>query len=90
MPAVDIGNRLSDPTWCGLDGKGQYDLALVTGLPYYMEWTILSGLKNSIPSLKTVTLDNLYQPNASWSFPNISRKDWTRDLKIIMEKTGAE
>jgi len=90
MPAVDIGNRLSDPTWCGLDGKGQYDLALVTGLPYYMEWTILSGLKNSIPSLKTITLDNVYQPNASWSFPNISRKDWTRDLKIILEKIGTE
>jgi acetyl-CoA decarbonylase/synthase complex subunit epsilon len=90
MPAVDIGNRLTDPGWCGLDGKGQYDLALVVGLPYYMEWTILSGLKNSTPSLKIITLDNVYQPNASWSFPNISRKDWTRDLKIILEKIGAE
>ena len=90
MPAVDIGNRLSDSAWGGLDGKGQYDLALFVGLPYYMEWTILSGLKNFIPSLKTMTLDNVYQPNASWSFPNISKKDWTEDLKVIIEKIGGE
>jgi acetyl-CoA decarbonylase/synthase complex subunit epsilon len=90
MPAVDIGNRLSDPAWNGLDGKGQYDLALFVGLPYYMEWTILSGLKNSTSNLKTITLDNVYQPNASWSFPNISRKDWTKDLKVIVERTGGE
>jgi acetyl-CoA decarbonylase/synthase complex subunit epsilon len=90
MPAVDIANRLSDADWSGLDGKGQYDLALFVGLPYYMEWTILSGLKNSTSNLKTITLDNVYQPNASWSFPNMSRKDWTKDLGTIMEKTGGE
>ncbi|MGQ9545367.1 MAG: carbon monoxide dehydrogenase beta subunit family protein, partial [Candidatus Bathycorpusculaceae bacterium] len=33
MPAVDIGNRLTDAEWSGLDGKGQYDLALFVGLP---------------------------------------------------------
>jgi acetyl-CoA decarbonylase/synthase complex subunit epsilon len=90
MPAVDIGNRLSDPVWSGLDCKGQYDLALFVGLPYYMEWTILSGLKNSTPTLKTMTLDNVYQPNASWSFPNISKKDWAEDLRVIVEKVGGE
>jgi acetyl-CoA decarbonylase/synthase complex subunit epsilon len=90
MPAVDIGNRLSDPGWSGLDGKGQYDLALFVGLPYYMEWTVLSGLKHSTPSLKTMTLDNVYQPNANWSFPNISKKDWAEDLKAIIEKVGGE
>jgi acetyl-CoA decarbonylase/synthase complex subunit epsilon len=88
MPAVDIGNRLSDPVWSGLDGKGQYGLALFVGLPYYMEWTVLSGLKHSTPNLKTITLDNVYQPNASWSFPNISKKDWAENLKAIIEKVG--
>jgi acetyl-CoA decarbonylase/synthase complex subunit epsilon len=90
MPAVDIGNRLSDPVWRGLDSKGQYDLALFVGLPYYMEWTILSGLKHSTPNLKTITLDNVYQPNANWSFPNISKKDWAENLKAIIEKVGGE
>jgi acetyl-CoA decarbonylase/synthase complex subunit epsilon len=86
MPAVDIGNRLTDPEWSGLDGRGQYDLALFAGLPYYMEWTILSGLKHFSPNLKTITLDNVYHPHASWSFPNISAKDWMENLKVIIEK----
>jgi len=86
MPAVDIGNRLTDPAWTGLDGNGPYDLALFLGLPYYMEWTILNGLKHFAPHVKTVTLDNVYQPNASWSFPNISLEDWFENLKVIIEK----
>jgi len=88
MPAVDIGNRLADSEWTGFDGKGSYDLALFVGLPYYMEWTILNGLKHFASHLKTVTLDNVYQPNASWSFPNISMKDWAENLKVIIEKVG--
>jgi acetyl-CoA decarbonylase/synthase complex subunit epsilon len=90
MPAVDIGNRLADPEWNGLDGKGSYDLALFVGLPYYMEWTILSGLKNFAPDLKTLTLDNSYQPNASWSFSNTDAKSWAENLKVIIENVGGQ
>jgi len=90
MPAVDIGNRLTDPEWKGLDGKGQYDLALFVGLPYYMEWTILSGVKHFAPNLKTITLDNTYQPHASWSFPNTKVNDWAENLKVIIDNLGGE
>ncbi|MCX6688151.1 MAG: CO dehydrogenase/acetyl-CoA synthase complex subunit epsilon, partial [Methanoregula sp.] len=75
MSAVDIGQRLCDPAWKGLDGKESYDLAIFAGLPYYMEWTILSGLKHFAPHVKTMTLDNTYQPHANWSFSNLSVKD---------------
>jgi acetyl-CoA decarbonylase/synthase complex subunit epsilon len=85
MPAMDIGNRLTDPDWKGLDGKGNYDLAIFVGLPYYMEWTILSGLKHFAPHVKTMTLDCVYQPNASWSFPNSTIKDWAANFKGIIE-----
>jgi anaerobic carbon-monoxide dehydrogenase, CODH/ACS complex subunit epsilon len=88
MPAVDIGNRLTDPGWKGLDGKDPYDLAIFVGLPYYMEWTILSGLKHFAPHLKTMTLDCVYQPNASWSFPNSTIKDWVVNLKGIVDGLG--
>jgi len=88
MPAVDIGNRLTDPSWKGLDGKDSYDLAIFVGLPYYMEWTILSGLKHFAPLLKTMTLDCVYQPNASWSFPNSTIKDWVVSLKGIVDGLG--
>lgn len=86
MPAVDIGNRLADSEWTGIDGKGPHDLALFVGLPYYMELTILSGLKHYALHLETVTLDNVYHSHASWSFPNISAKDWLENLKVIIDK----
>ncbi|NWG08865.1 MAG: CO dehydrogenase/acetyl-CoA synthase complex subunit epsilon [Nitrososphaerales archaeon] len=86
MPAVDIGNRLQDPDWQGLDGKGQYDLAIFMGITYYMEWTILSGLKHLALHLKTVSLDRHYQPHAFWSFPNISLEEWQKNLKEILNQ----
>ncbi len=88
MPAVDIANRLTDTAWKGLDGKESYDLAIFVGLPYYMEWTILSGLKHFAPQVKTMTLDCVYQPNASWSFPNSTIKDWAANLACIVANLG--
>jgi acetyl-CoA decarbonylase/synthase complex subunit epsilon len=86
MSAMDIGNRLVDPSWQGLDGKGHPDLALFVGLPYYMEALILSGLKHFAPDLKTMTLDNLYHPHASWSYPNGSLEEWASNLKVMTSK----
>lgn len=86
MSAMDIGNRLVDPEWQGIDGKGPHDLALFVGLPYYMESLILSGLKHFAPSLKTITLDNLYHAHASWSFPNANSEEWAKNLKIMTSR----
>jgi acetyl-CoA decarbonylase/synthase complex subunit epsilon len=88
MSAMDIGNRLKDPEWNGLDGKGPYDLALFMGLPYYMEFVILAGLKHFAATLKTISLDRFYNPHASWSFPNLSVKDWNESLETILSKLG--
>ena len=85
MLAVEIAQRLQDPGWEGLDGKGPYDLVLVMGLPYYLGWLILSGLKH-FSSVKTISVDRYYQPHASWSFPNLSMKDWSENLKVIISK----
>jgi acetyl-CoA decarbonylase/synthase complex subunit epsilon len=86
MSAMDIGNRLVDPTWQGLDGKGHPDLAIFVALPYYMEALILSGLKHFAPDLRTMTIDNLFHPHASWSYPNGSLEDWANDLKVMTSK----
>jgi acetyl-CoA decarbonylase/synthase complex subunit epsilon len=86
MSAMDIGNRLVDPDWQGIDGKGHPDLALFVGLPYYMEALILSGLKHFAPDLKTMTLDNMYHPHASWSFPNAGLEEWANNLKVMTSK----
>ncbi len=86
MSAMDIGNRVVDPEWAGLDGKGHPDLVLFVGLPYYMESLILAGLKHFAPDLKTMTLDNLFHPHASWSFPNATLEEWAANLKVITSK----
>jgi len=88
MPVVDIANRLTDREWRGLDGKGPYDLALFVGLPYYVEWLILSGIKHFSDDLKTVSLGKHYQPHASWSFPNLSDDDWEENLEAIVRELG--
>lgn len=86
MSAMDIGNRLVDPDWQGIDGKGHPDLALFVGMPYYMESLILSGLKHFAPDLKTITLDNLHHPHASWSFPNGTLEKGASNLKVMTLK----
>jgi len=88
MPVVDIGNRLIDPEWKGVMGEGQHDLALITGVPYYMEWLVLSALKHFASELKSISLDRFYQPHATWSFPNTSIKEWQQSLRAIVEGLG--
>jgi acetyl-CoA decarbonylase/synthase complex subunit epsilon len=90
MTAMDIGNRLVDPAWQGIDGKGHPDLALFIGLPYYMESLILSGLKHFATGLKTMTLDNMYHAHASWSFPNASVDEWVSNLRQMTSKFRSE
>jgi anaerobic carbon-monoxide dehydrogenase, CODH/ACS complex subunit epsilon len=86
MSAMDIGQRVVDPTWQGLDGKGHPDLVLLVGLPYYMESLLLSGLKHFAPDLKTMTLDNLFHVHASWSFPNAPLEEWAANLTVMTSK----
>jgi acetyl-CoA decarbonylase/synthase complex subunit epsilon len=86
MSAMDIGNRLKDPNWKGLDGKGPYDVALFMGLPYYMEFVILSGLKHFSAGLKTISLDRYYSPHATWSFPNLKAEEWNQSFETIVNK----
>jgi acetyl-CoA decarbonylase/synthase complex subunit epsilon len=88
MSAMDIGNRLKDPEWKGLDGNGNYDVAMFMGWPYYMEFVILSGLKHFACNLRTISLNRFYDPHASWSFPNLKVEDWTQSFEIIINKVG--
>jgi len=90
MSVMDITNRLQDPEWKGLDGRGPYDLALFIGIPYYMEWVILSSLKHVSPDLKTTSLGRFYQPHATCSFSNFSLEYWIRCIKVIIRGLEAK
>jgi CO dehydrogenase/acetyl-CoA synthase epsilon subunit len=35
-----------------------------------------------------MTLDCVYQPNASWSLPNSTIKDWAANLRDIVKNLG--
>ncbi|MBS7628110.1 CO dehydrogenase/acetyl-CoA synthase complex subunit epsilon, partial [Candidatus Bathyarchaeota archaeon] len=83
MSAVDVANRLIDPGWEGLDGKGQYELAIFIGFHYYLAWNLLSGLKHFSQNIKTLSLDRFYQPHASLSLPNLSVDEWEVYLKAL-------
>jgi acetyl-CoA decarbonylase/synthase complex subunit epsilon len=84
IPLFNLGDRLRDPEWKGLDGKGSYGLVLLVGFPYYYEWLLLSGLKHFATGLRTVSLGRFYQPNAGWSFPNTSSEKWREHLDKII------
>ena len=86
MNAMEIGQRVVDPAWQGLDGKGHPDLVILVGLPYYVESLMLSGMKHFAPDLKTMTLDNMFHVHASWSFPNSSLEEWANNLKVMTSK----
>ncbi len=85
IPFMNLGDRLRDTNWNGFDGKGHYDLVIFAGSQYYMEWLVLSGLKNFAQNLRTISLGNLYQPNASWSIGTVNHTTWMSMLKEIVE-----
>lgn len=90
LPAVEVGQRICDPTWTGPDGKGPVDLVLVAGLPYPMAWTLLSGLRHFAPMVKTISLDPMYQPNATLSFGNISWSAWAGAMTVLARSKELE
>ncbi len=82
MSLINITNRLSDQNWKGLDGQGQYNMAIFGGhLVYYVSQT-LSRLKNFSNWIKTIDLDKYSHPNARFSLPNLSDDEW----KVYLEK----
>lgn len=84
ISVMELGDRLRDVGWTGLDGGGPYDLVVFMGLPYYLEWLVLSGLKNFAPSLRTLSLDNTYHPNAGWSLGYSPAEEWIEILDRIV------
>lgn len=69
----DLTNRLRDPNWTGIDGKGNYDLVIFFGIIYYFASQMMSCLKNFAidPMIRVVSIDKYYHPHARMTFPNI-------------------
>ncbi|MBN1214607.1 MAG: CO dehydrogenase/acetyl-CoA synthase complex subunit epsilon [Candidatus Lokiarchaeota archaeon] len=84
MSLINITDRLSDKEWKGLDGNGQYQMAIFGGhLVFYSSQT-LSRLKNFTNWIKTIELDKYAHPNARFSLPNLSDNDWKEFLEELI------
>ncbi|MHC1592421.1 MAG: CO dehydrogenase/acetyl-CoA synthase complex subunit epsilon [Candidatus Helarchaeales archaeon] len=85
MSSADIVQRLSDSEWKGIDGNGQYDFAAFISFPYVLITTLLNHLKHYARGhLKTIFLGRGFQPNASYSLVNLSKKDYIAAIKEIV------
>lgn len=58
--------------WKGLDGKGQYDLVIFTGIFYKFANAMFSALKNFNRNIKRVSIDRYYHVNADMTFGNLA------------------
>ena len=78
---VEIVNLLKDPSWQGVNGKGQHDLVIFLGCIYYIGSQGLSTLKHFAPHLKTLTICKFFHSNADASFPNMKDEEWFNYLE---------
>lgn len=88
MGAMEVAYRLQDPDWKGPHGTGPYDAILIYGIPYYMQWTLLSAVMNFGPQITAIALGRYYQPHAKWSFPNMKEKQYHEALDEILVLVG--
>jgi len=84
MQMMNLGDRLRDPDWTGLNGEGAYDLVVFMGTIYYIEWLVESGLKSFASDLRTISLNRYYQPNAHWSLGTMPEGQWREFLDEIV------
>lgn len=85
MSLINITGRLVDKDWKGLDGEGQYNMAIFGGhIVFYVSQT-LSRIKNFSNWVRTIELDKYAHPNARFSLPNFSDDDWKQFLEELIK-----
>ena len=78
-----LASYLCDPEWQGLDGKGGYDLVVFFGITYYYASQAISALKN-FSSIKVISIDKYYHPNADMSFGNLKQDVFIAALDEVL------
>ncbi|NVM03766.1 MAG: CO dehydrogenase/acetyl-CoA synthase complex subunit epsilon [Candidatus Helarchaeota archaeon] len=83
----NITNRLADPDWEGIDGKGNYDFAVYCCIIYNLQVTLLNCLKNyAFKHLKTISLDRFYFPTATYSLANLKKDKYKTAINEIINE----
>jgi len=61
----------------------KYDLVIFLGIRYFFTYHLLSALKNY--KVKTLDISGKFQPNASYSFDNLSEKEWEESMEKLIK-----
>ena len=85
MSLINIIGRLQDKGWKGLDGEGQYQMAIFGGHIVFYISQALSRLKNFQNHLRTIDLDRYAHPNARFSLPNLEKAEWKDFIEQLIE-----
>ena len=88
MNVLEVMDRVRDPFWKGFDGEGRYDLIIFIGMDYYFASQMFSLLKHFGHGVKSMSLEPYYQPNASYSFTNLTQELWEAEIKKLAEALG--
>jgi acetyl-CoA decarbonylase/synthase complex subunit epsilon len=88
MNVLEVMDRVRDPFWKGFDGEGRYDLIIFVGMDYYFASQMFSLLKHFGHGVKSMSLEPHYQPNASYSFTNLTQELWEGEMKKLAEALG--
>ncbi|MFQ6105572.1 MAG: CO dehydrogenase/acetyl-CoA synthase complex subunit epsilon [Candidatus Hydrothermarchaeaceae archaeon] len=83
MGIAEITNLLTDKEWRGLDGKGSYDVVVFLGVEYWLLSLIANTLRN-FTDITTLNISRYYQPNMTFSFPNITDEIWVEHLDELI------
>jgi len=82
---AEVTNFMIQPEWQGYDGKGKPDMIIFAGYLSSVLDRFLATLR-AFTSCKTLTLDNKYMANATFSLSPLSLNDWETKLKDAIEQ----
>lgn len=90
MNVLEVMDRVRDPDWPGFDGKGRYDLIILMGMDYYYASQMLSLMKHFGHGVETMSLEQKYQPNAGYSFSNLTSALWEEEMVKLTQLLGGD
>ncbi|MCS4541918.1 MAG: CO dehydrogenase/acetyl-CoA synthase complex subunit epsilon [Euryarchaeota archaeon] len=79
---LELINLIKDQNWRGFDGKGQYDVLILLGIFPLLANQALFAAKH-FASIITISIDQHYEPNATFSFSNSTVEEWKENLNEL-------
>lgn len=79
-----VTQYMLDKEWKGFSGK-PYDVVLYLGIEPYFLSRMLSALKH-FSDITALSIDRLYQPHASYTFPNLVEEEHYKLLEELVSE----